>query len=154
MLSQIAEFFPSFSWLDNIPLYMYLCVLKSRDITLLTKVCIVKAMVFPVVMCSCESWTVKKAEYQRINGFELWCWKRLLKVPWTARISNQSILREIPLNIHWRDWCWSWSSSILVTWYERLVHWKCTWCYERLRTKGKEVIKGWDGWMASSMRWT
>ena len=70
-------------------------VLKSRDITLLTKVHIVKAVVFPVVMYSCESWTVKKAECQRIDAFELWCWRRLLKVSWTARRSNQSILREI-----------------------------------------------------------
>ena len=70
-------------------------VLKSRDITLLTKVQIVKALVFPVVTYSCESWTVKKAQRQRIDAFELWCWRRLLKVPWTTRISNQSILREI-----------------------------------------------------------
>ena len=68
--------------------------MKSTDITLLPEVYIVKAMVFPVVTCGCESWTVKKAE-QRIDAFELWCWRRLLKVPWTARISNQSILREI-----------------------------------------------------------
>ena len=70
-------------------------ILKSRDITLPTKVCLVKAMVFPVVMYGCESWTVKKAEQQRIDAFELWCWRRLLKVPWTARRSNQSILKEI-----------------------------------------------------------
>ena len=70
-------------------------VLKSGDITLLTKVCIVKAMIFPVVMYGCESWTVKKADHQRIDAFELWCWKRLLRVPWTARRSNQSILKEI-----------------------------------------------------------
>ena len=70
-------------------------VLKSRDVTLLTKVCIVKATVFPVVMHGCESWTVKKAEHLRIDAFELWCWTKLLKVPWTARRSNQSILREI-----------------------------------------------------------
>ena len=70
-------------------------VLKSRDITLPTKVCLVKAMVFPVVMYECESWTVKKAEHQRIDAFELWCWRRLLRVPWTARRSNQSILKEI-----------------------------------------------------------
>ena len=78
-------------------------VLKGRDITLLTKVHIVKAAVFPVVMYSCESWTVKKAECQRIDAFKLWCWRRLLKVPWTARRSNQSILREITLNIHRKD---------------------------------------------------
>ena len=70
-------------------------ILKSRDITLPAKVCLVKAMVFPVVMYGCESWTVKTAEHQRIDAFELWCWRRLLRVPWTARRSNQSILREI-----------------------------------------------------------
>ena len=70
-------------------------ILKSRDITLPTKVCLVKAMVFPVVMYGCESWTVKKAEHGRIDAFELWCWRRLLRVPWTARRSNWSILKEI-----------------------------------------------------------
>ena len=70
-------------------------ILKSRDITLLTNVCIVKAMVFPVVMYGCESWTIKKAECQRIDSFELWCWRRLLRVPCTTRVSNQSILKEI-----------------------------------------------------------
>ena len=70
-------------------------ILKSRDITLSTKVCLVKAIVFPVVVYRCESWTIKKAERQRIDAFELWCWRRLLRVPWTARRSNQSILKEI-----------------------------------------------------------
>ena len=70
-------------------------LLKSRDITLPTKVCLVKAMVFPVIMYGCESWTVKKAEHRRTDAFELWCWRRLLRVPWTARRSNQSILKEI-----------------------------------------------------------
>ena len=70
-------------------------ILKSRDITLLTKVCLVKAMVFPMVMYGCEIWTVKKAEHERIDAFELWCWRRLLRVTWTARRSNQSILKEI-----------------------------------------------------------
>ena len=69
--------------------------MKSRDITLPTKVCLVKAMVFPVVMYGCESWSVKKAERRRIDAFELWCWRRLLRVPWTARRSNQSILKEV-----------------------------------------------------------
>ena len=72
-------------------------ILKSRDITLLTKVCIVKTMVFPVVMYGCESTTIKKTEHQRIDSFELWCWRRLLRVPWTARRSNQSTLKEINL---------------------------------------------------------
>ena len=71
------------------------CILKSRDITLPTKVYLVKAMVFPVVVYGCESWTIKKADHQRIDAFELWCWRRLLRVPWTARRSNQFILKEI-----------------------------------------------------------
>ena len=78
-------------------------MLKSRDITLPTKFRLVKAMFFPVVMYGCESWTVKKAEHQRIDAFEPWSWRRLLRVPWTARRSNQSILKEIILNIHWKD---------------------------------------------------
>ena len=76
-------------------------IFKSRDITLPTKVPLVKAMIFPVVICGCEIWTVKKAKRQRIDAFELWCWRRLLRVPWTARRSNQSILKEISL--HWKD---------------------------------------------------
>ena len=78
-------------------------ILKSRDITLSTKVCLVKAMVFPVVMYGCESWTIKKAECQRIDAFQLWCWRRLFRVPWTARRSNQSILREISPRFHWKE---------------------------------------------------
>ena len=72
-------------------------ILKNRDITLPTKVCLVKAMVFPVVMYGCESWNIKKAEHRRIDAFEVWCWRSLLRVPWTARRSNQSILKEINL---------------------------------------------------------
>ena len=78
-------------------------ILKSRDITLPKKVCLVKAMVFPLVMFGCESWTIKKAERQRIDAFKLWCWRRLLRVPWTARRSNQSVLKESVPNIHWKD---------------------------------------------------
>ena len=78
-------------------------ILKSRDITLSTKVCIVKALVFPVVMYGFEKWTIKKGEHQRIDAFELWCWRRLLRVPWTARRSNQSILKEISPEYHWKD---------------------------------------------------
>ena len=76
---------------------------KSRDITLPTKVRLVKAMVFPVVTYGCECWTIKKAELQRSDAFELWCWRRLLRVPWTARRSNQSILNEISPGVHWKD---------------------------------------------------
>ena len=79
-------------------------ILKSRDITLTTMVCIVKTMVFTIVMCRCESWAIKKAENQRIDAFELWCWRRLFRVPWTARTSNRSILKEISvLGVHWKD---------------------------------------------------
>ena len=80
-------------------------VFKSRDITLLTKIHLVKAMVFPVVMCGCASWTIKKAECRRIDTFELWCWRRLLRVPRTARRSNRSILKEISPGCYWKDLC-------------------------------------------------
>ena len=91
-------------------------ILKSKDITLLTKVCIVKFRVFPVVMYRCESWTIKKAECRRIDVFDLWCWRRLLRVPWTARQSNK---RKSVLNIHCKDQCWS--SKALATWCEELT---------------------------------
>ena len=78
-------------------------IFKSRDTAFPTKVRLVKAMVFPVVMYGCESWTVKRAESRRIDAFELWCWRRLLRVPWTARRSNQSILKEISPGVHWKD---------------------------------------------------
>ena len=82
-------------------------ILKSKDITLLTNFCIVKALIFPVVMCGCERWTIKKAECQRIDAFELWCWRRLLRVTWTTSRSNQSVLKKSTLNIHWKEWCWN-----------------------------------------------
>ena len=129
-------------------------ILKNRDVTLPTKVRLVKAMVFPVVMYGYKSWTIKKAECQRIDAFELWYWRRLLRVPWTARRSNQSILKEISLNIHWQDWCWSWSSNTLATWCEEPTHWKKPWCWERLKAGGEGNNRGWDGWMASLTRWT
>ena len=115
-------------------------IFKSRDITLPTKVCLVKAMFFPVVMYGCESWTVKKAECQRIDAFELWCWRRLLRVPWTARRSNQSILRQSALNILWKDWCWSWSSNTLATWCGELTEWKRPWCWETLKVGGEKEM--------------
>ena len=128
-------------------------ILKNRDITLSTKVCIVKAMVFPVVMYRCESWTIKKAEQGWTDAFKLWCWRRLLEVPWTARTSNQSILKEIN-PIHWKDWCWSWSSNTLATWYKEPTHWKRPWCWERLKTGGEGADREWDGWMASLTWWS
>ena len=124
-------------------------ILKSRDITLPTKVCLVKAMVFPVEVCGCESWTIKEAECERIDAFELWCWRRLLRVPWRSRRSNQSVL-----NIHWKDWCWSWSSNTLATWCEELTHWKRPWCWERLKQGGEGDDRGWDGWITLLTQWT
>ena len=80
--------------------------------------------------------SVKKAECRRTDAFELWCWRRLLRVSWTARRSNQSILKESVLGVHWKDWCWSWSSNTLATWCEELTHWRRSWCWERLRAGG------------------
>ena len=128
-------------------------ILKSRDIALPTKVCLVKTMVFPVVMYGCESWTIKKAEHWRIDAFELWCWRRLLRVPWTARRSNQSLLKEISPECSLKDWCWSWNSSTLATWCEELTRLKRPWCWERLRAGGERDDRGWDGWMASPTQW-
>ena len=105
-------------------------------------------------MYGCESWTVKKAESRKIDAFELWCWRRLLTVPWTARRSNQSILKEISPDLHWKflhwkDWCWSWNSSNLATSCKDLTHWKRPWCWEGLGAGGEGDDTGWDGWMAS-----
>ena len=127
-------------------------ILKKRDITLLTKVHMVKAMVFPVVMYRCESWTIKKVECQRINFFELWCWRRLLRVPWTTRISNQSILKEINSK-------YSLEGLMLKLQYFGYLIRKADslekpWCWERLKTEREGVDRGWDGWMASLTRWT
>ena len=102
-------------------------------------------MVFPVVMYGCESWTVKKAEHQRTDAFELWCWRRLLRVPWTARRSALGFL--------WKEWCWRWNSSTLATSHEELTHWKRLWCWEGLGAGGEGDDRGWDGWMASLTRW-
>ena len=111
-------------------------------------------MVFPVVMYRYESWTVRKAERQRIDAFELWCWRRLLRVSWIERRSNQSIKRKSILYIYWKDWCWSWNSSTLATSCEELTHWKRPGCWEGLGTGGEGDDRGWDGWMASPIRWT
>ena len=117
-------------------------VLKSRDITLPTKVHLVKAMVFPVVMFECESWTINKAERWRIDAFELWYRRRHLRVPWTARRSNHSILNEISPEYSLEGWCWSWSSNTLATWCEELTHWKRPWCWERLKAGGDGDDRG------------
>ena len=125
-------------------------VLKSRDITLLTKAHLVKAMVYPVVMDGCEGWAIKKAEHQRIDSFELWGWRRLLRITWTARRSNQSILKKSTLNIHWKDWCWSWRSITLATWWE-LTHWKRPEAGKDWRREEKgmteDEMAGWHHWL-------
>ena len=114
-------------------------ILKSRDITLPTKVRLVKAMVFLVVMYGCESWTIKKAECQRIDSFELWCWRRLLRVPWTAMRSNQSILKEISPECSSGGQMWSWNANTLATWCEELTHLKRPWRWERLKVGGEPL---------------
>ena len=129
-------------------------ILKSRDITLPTKVCSVKAMVFPVVMYGCESWTIKKAEHRRIDAFELWCWRRLLRVPWTARRSNQSILKEISPKYSLEGLMLKLNSNTLAPWFEELTHWKRPWCWERLKAGREGNDRGWDGWMAFPTQWT
>ena len=131
-------------------------IFKSRDITLPTKVRLVKVMVFPVVMYGCESWTVKKAEHRGIDAFELWCWRRLLRVPWTARRSNRSILKEISLGCSLEGLMrsWSWNSNTLATSCEELTHLKRPWCWERLGAGGEGDGRGWDGWMPSPTWWT
>ena len=124
-------------------------ILKSRDITLPTKIRLVKVMVFPVVMYRCESWTKKTAELWIIDAFQLWCWRRLLRFPWTGR-SNLSISKEISpeysskglmLTIEW--------SNTLAFWWEELTYWKRSWCWEKLKAGREGDNRGWDGWMTS-----
>ena len=128
-------------------------ILKNRDITLSTKVHLVKAMVFPVVMYGCESWTIKKAECQRIDAFELWCWRRLMIVPWCPRRSNQSILEEIRPECSLEELMLK-----LKLQYFGLLMWRAdlfekTWCCERLKAGGEGDNRGWDVWMASPTLW-
>ena len=129
-------------------------ILKSRDITLPTKVPLVKAMVFPVFMYGCESWNVKKAERRKIDAFELWCWRRLLRVPWTARRSNQSILKEISSGCSLEGLMLKLELQYLATSCKELTHWKRPWCWEGLRAGGEGDDRGWVGWLASLTRWT
>ena len=122
-------------------------VLESRAITLPTKVHLVKAMAFPVVMYRCESWTIKKVECRRIDAFKLWCWRRLLRVPWTARKSNQSILKEINPE-------YSLEGLMLKLKLQLPPDLKRPWCWERLQSRRERSDKGWDGWMTSLTQWT
>ena len=122
-------------------------ILKSRDITLPIKVCLVKTMVFPVVIYGCESWTKKKAECQRIDALvfkgDSWESFGLLWDP------TSPSWRKSVLSIHWKDWCWSWNSNTLATWWEELTHLKISWCSERLKMGGEGDDRGWDDWMTS-----
>ena len=121
-------------------------ILKCRDIS--------QSYVFPVVMYGCENWTIKKAGHQRTYAFELWCWRILLRIPCTARRSNQSIRRGSVLGVHWKDWCWSWNSNTLATWCKESTHLKRPWCWERLKAGGEGDDRGWNSWMASLTQWT
>ena len=120
-------------------------ILKSRDITLSTKVHLVKTMVFPLVMYGCESWTIKKAECQRIDAFELWCWKKLWESLGLQGDPTSPSQRRSVLGVHWKDWCWSWNSNTLATWCEELTHLKRLWCWERQEEKGttEDEMIGW-----------
>ena len=119
------------------------------------KVHMVKAVVFTVVMYGCENWTLKKAECQRTDAFELWYWRRLLRVPWTARRSNQSILREIDPEHSLEGLMLTLKLLILLaTWCKELTHWKRLWCWEWLRAGREGDNRGWYGWMATPTQWT
>ena len=128
-------------------------ILKSRNIILPTNVCIIKAMVFPVVVYGCERQTVKKTECQRIDAFKLWCWRRLLRVPWTARRSNQSILKEINLEYLLEGRTLKLKLQYFRPWCEEPTHWRRPWCWERLRAGGERGDRGRDGWRDMT-QWT
>ena len=121
---------------------------------MLTKVHLVKATIFQVVIYGCESWTIKKAECWRIDAFELWCWRKLLRIPWTAKRSNQSILKKISPECLLEGLMLKLNSNTLATWCEELTPWKRPWRWARLKAGGEGDDKGWDGWMASLTRWT
>ena len=129
-------------------------VLQSRDITLPIKVRLVKALVFPVVMYECESWTIKKAECWWIDAFELWCWRRLLRVPWTVRRSNQPILVEISPEHSLEGLMLKLKLQYFGHLMRRTDSLEKPWCWERLRAGGEGDDWGWDGWMASPAQWT
>ena len=119
-----------------------------------TKVHLFKAMVFPVVMYRCETWTIKKAEHCRIDVFKLCCWRRLLRVPWTARRSNKFILKEISPGCSLVGLMLKLKLQYFGHLCEELAHLKRTWCWERLRARERRDDRGWDGWMASLTQWT
>ena len=121
-------------------------ILKSRDITMPTKVHLVKAMVFPVVMYGCESWTIKKAEHWRFCAFELWCWRNSWESLGLQGDPTSPSSRRSVLGVYWKDWRWSWNSDTLATWCEELPHLRRPWCCKWLRAEGEGDDRGWDGW--------
>ena len=127
---------------------------KSRDITLPTKVRLVKAVVFPVVMYGCQSWTVKKAEHPKIDAFEIWCWRRLLRVFWTARRSNQSILKEISPGISLEGMMLKLKLQYFGHLMRRVDSFEKTLMLGGIGAGGEGDNRGWDDWMASLTRWT
>ena len=129
-------------------------ILESRDITLPTKVCLVKAMVFPVVMYGCESWTIKKAKHLRINAFELRCWRRLLRVPLIARRSNQSTLKEISPGCSLKGLMLKLKLQYFGHLMQRADSFEKPWCLVRLKVGREGDDRGWCGWMASPTQWT
>ena len=129
-------------------------ILKSRDITLAIKVLLVKAMVFPVVMYGYESWTIKKAEHWRIDAFEVWCWRRLLRVPWTARRSNQSILKEISPECSLEGLMLKLKLQYFGHLMQSADSFKKTLMLGKLKVGGEGHDRGWDGWMESPTQWT
>ena len=129
-------------------------ILKSRDITFATNVHLVKAMIFPVVRYGCESWTIKKAETRKIDAFELWCWRRLLRVPWTTRRFNQSILKEISSEYSLGGLMLKLKLLYFCHLMQRTDSLERLWCWERLRAGGEGDDRGWDGWIASPSHWT
>ena len=129
-------------------------ILKSRDITLPTKVHLVKSMIFPVVMYGCDSWIIKKAEHQRIDAFELWCWRRLLRVSWTTQRSNQSVLKEISPAYSLERLMLKLKLQYFGHLMQRTDSLEKIWWWEKLKTGGKGDNRGWDGWMASPTQWT
>ena len=144
-------------------------IFKSRDVTLPTKVCVVKAMVSPAVLYACESWAIKKAEHQRIDVFTVVVqnaqsfektpgenrgWRRLLRVPWTARRLNQSILKEINPEYSLEGLILKLKFQYLATWCEETTHWKRPSCWKRLKAGGEGDERRWDGWMALLIQWT
>ena len=131
-------------------------ILKSRDITLPTMAHLVKAMVFPVVMYGCESWTIKKAKLQRIDAIELWSWIKLLRVPWTAKRANQSILKEISPEYSLEGLMLKLKLKLQSFGHlmQRTASLESPWCWERLKAGGERDNRWWDGWMASPTQWT